>query len=228
LVALTPDAAAQYARQGLGVKEYRTRRVVVEPPTPILPEPAPVLVSDKVAIVLGGANDVLAEYEKAAVLCAAAGARSMVLATNDMIEVFAGRIDHAVTLHQEVKLPIWMDKRAKKELAMPAEVWAPRAARYVTRTCAQWGQGSVGLYAVKIALRELGCRCILLCGVPMTLEGNHFRRQRPWKDYHVFRKLWLTHKDEIALHVRSYAGWTAELLGTPTIEFVKSAQGVMQ
>lgn len=224
LVALKPSAAARYASQGLVVKEYQSRSVVV-PRLPAAPTPRlqlPLENSAGIGIVVGGAEDVLAEYEKAKDLCAATGRKFVTLVTNDMIEHFTDCCDHAVTLHARVKLPLWLKARAKKGLSAPARVWAQKAEPHVDGVCREWGQGSVGLFAVKIALLELRLAQVLLCGVPMTEEAGHFRRHRPWKDYYVFRKLWLARKDEIATCVRSFSGWTAELFGQPTMDFIKA------
>jgi hypothetical protein len=229
LVALRPSVAARYASQGLVVREYQSRSAAPAGPKlpPVLRLQLPLEGAAGIGIVVGGAEDVLAEYEKAKDMCAAAGKNFTTLVTNDMIEHFTDCCDHAVTLHARVKLPLWLKARAKKGLPVPARVWAQKAEPLVTDASREWGQGSVGLFAVKIALLELKLSQVLLCGVPMTVEAGHFRRQRPWKDAGVFRREWLARKDEIASCVRSFSGWTAGLLGTPTTEFVKSAQGVM-
>jgi hypothetical protein len=229
LVALRPSVAARYASQGLVVREYQSRSAAPAGPKlpPVLRLQLPLGGVAGIGIVVGGAEDVLAEYEKAKDLCAAAGKNFTTLVTNDMIEHFTDCCDHAVTLHARVKLPLWLKARAKKGLSAPARVWAQKVEPHVTDASREWGQGSVGLFAVKIALLELKLSHVLLCGVPMTMEAGHFRRQRPWKDASVFRREWLARKDEIAPCVRSFSGFTAELFGQPTMDFIKSAEGVM-
>ena len=236
-VELSPETAKRFAaRTGL-VFTARHHRVAqpmfvsrVYAPQPVLVPPprlpAPVAVASKVAVIVGGADCVLAEYVEAERLCAEAGVDFTTLVINDMIAEFQDHVDHAVTLHPDARLNQWLDERQKNCLPAPANVWAHRKAdigvNMVTRVCPEWGKGSSGLLAVKIALQELGCDRIILCGVPMTMEGGHFKRKQPWKAVtNNFRAEWQARQSELAPYVRSWSGWTAELFGVPTLDFVK-------
>lgn len=170
-----------------------------------------------VAIIVGGAACVRDDLRAAFRLCEAANVMPEILITNDMIARYDGA-HHAVTLHPR-KLPDWLAARAAAQLMPPREVWGNHSHRMVTKVVKDWG-GSVGLFAVKIALNELGMRAVL-CGVPMTVEGGHFLRSQPWRDALIFRRIWLLRKAEFANQVRSMSGWTAETLGLPTLTFLR-------
>lgn len=73
--------------------------------------------------------------------------------------------------------------------------------------------GSSSIVGTLVAL-QLGYEKIILCGIPLT--GNAFEGN----PYEAFRPGWEYHKDKFVDKVRSMSGWTAELLGVPTIEWV--------
>jgi hypothetical protein len=71
--------------------------------------------------------------------------------------------------------------------------------------------GSSALLAVKVGLR-LGYRKIIVCGCPLD-EGKYIKYQRGW----------LLCADMIRDTVRSMSGWTKELLGAPTAEWINGS-----
>ena len=167
-----------------------------------------------VAILIGGAERAIADYNVACNLCRALDLDATVFAANDMIELFPGRIDHAVTLHPEKLKVQWIPGRERNGYPKPGEVWAHRWYDCVTKWTKDWG-GSSGLLMIKIA-REMGFRKVILCGVPMTVEDNHFRRGQPWTAAHGFRRAWGRQIRDLKPFVRSFSGWTAEQFGNPT------------
>jgi hypothetical protein len=176
-----------------------------------------------VALVVGGAQDVLLELYLAAQLCLQAGVTYETFAANDMIATLE-HCDHAVTLHPN-KLPGWLGRRAALGLHMPREVWCHRTdqdAPAITRTLAQVhpGRTSSGYFAMQVDL-HLGYDRIILCGVPMTEAGGHVVRNRPWDQVRHFTQVWVDHRVELAAHVKSMSGWTRELLGYPTVAFLQ-------
>lgn len=173
-----------------------------------------------VAIVVGGASCVFDDVKKARDLCCAAGSDPVYYVINDMIPQFDGACI-AVTLHTE-KIAAWLEQRQLSSKQKPSQVWAHRKypEKIITHSTPDW-RGSSGLFACKIAM-ESGINKILLCGVPMTVIGDHFVRQRRWNACEGFRDAWDCHMAEIRPFVRSFSGWTAEQLGVPTIEFLQS------
>ena len=170
-----------------------------------------------IAIVLCGGGDPLAELARAIELCG--DKPHTIFAGNDQIAEYSGRIDHAVTLHPD-KLDMWLRQRASNGYPPVGTIWSHRPHVNVQRWSRDW-QGSTGLIATKIA-RELGFTHVLLCGVPMTVEADHFLRKAPWKAAYGFRKGWTVHSREIRKYVRSFSGWTKDLFGAPTAEWCAS------
>lgn len=73
--------------------------------------------------------------------------------------------------------------------------------------------GSSAMTGVLAALR-MGYEKIVLCGCPLTgnaPEGN---------PYEAFRLGWMDHREELIGKVKSMSGWTMELLGQPTEEWL--------
>jgi SAM-dependent methyltransferase len=198
--------------------ETRTKADSRDVPDSVQDESASLCVIErKVAVVVGGGGDPLAEVEKARELCAASGARPVFFVINDMIPNFPGEIV-AVTLHP-TKLREWLRDRTAKGHPSPTAIWAHRKGEGVTNVIDDWS-GSSGLFSVHIA-RHLGFDRILLCGVPMAPEGNHFLRRVRWNAAFAFRKGWERRKPEIAPYVRSFSGWTRDLLGAPDAAFIR-------
>jgi hypothetical protein len=79
--------------------------------------------------------------------------------------------------------------------------------------------GSSGLFAVKVAM-EAGYDRIILAGVPMQVEGAHFFNASPWGEVGSFTEAWKIALPRIAPHVRSMSGWTKDLLGYPSFEWL--------
>jgi hypothetical protein len=177
-------------------------------------------ITQDVAIVMGGGGDPFAEWERAKALCDLAGKKTSIFAGNDMIEKFPHDIDHAISLHPD-KLKLWLPRRRAAGFNDPPKVWGHRNYEgAVTHWTRDWS-GSTGLFCVKIA-REHGFVHIIGCGVPMTVEDNHFLRPgQRWDAAHGFRRGWEAHLQELKPYFRSYSGWTLQEFGAPTEEWLK-------
>ena len=79
--------------------------------------------------------------------------------------------------------------------------------------------GSSGLFAVKFALIDLGFDRAVCCGMPMD-EQAHFFGPIPWTGAKSHRRGWEEAFPAIRDRVRSLSGWTAELLGRPTAQWI--------
>jgi hypothetical protein len=168
-----------------------------------------------VALVVGGSNAVLEEFQKARMLCDMLP--YMTFVCNDMIAVFPYPIDHAVTLHPD-KMQIWMHHRQQAQLPPITRTWAHRGYAGFTDHTKDWG-GSSGLLCTKIA-REQGFTHIILCGVPMTVEDMHFKRGVRWTAAHGFRRGWDRQIVGLKPFLRSMSGWTKQIFGEPTREWL--------
>lgn len=153
----------------------------------------------------------------------------VVIAINDMIAQWPTRIDYACTLHPE-KLAQWLADRKANGYSAVTETWSHRnqaalrgGAQYpaVKHVAVDWS-GSSGLFAVKVARLEK-LAPIILAGVPLVNTESHFVRERPWGAASAFHGGWRKRQKEIAPYVRSMSGWTAELLGKPTVGWLQDA-----
>lgn len=179
----------------------------------------------RTALVLGGAATVWADAAAALELGEFAG----VVACNDAAAEWPGPLEAIVTLHGE-KAPAWVRQRAINGYP-PAPVISytqprPDQKPQAVATTTEWlftGQtltGSSGLFAVKVALVDLGFDKAVVCGIPLTVAGKHFFDATDWRAAMSYRQGWKQALPEIRDRVRSMGGWTEELLGKPTIEWL--------
>jgi hypothetical protein len=172
-----------------------------------------------IAIVVCGGGEPLDEYGQILGDCRRLGLTWRTYVGNDMIAHFPDPIDIAVTLHPD-KLFMWVNERMALGRERPPRVFSHRPFNNVTDWTRDW-QGSTGLFCIKIA-REFGHTHIVLCGVPMTIEANHFLRREPWVHATGFQRGWTSHLNELIPYVRSYSGWTLELFGEPDDKWLES------
>jgi hypothetical protein len=185
----------------------------------------------RTALVIGGGADVMQEIEAALDL----GEFCAVVACNDVGAVWPGHLDGWVSLHA-MKLPGWMAARAKNGFAPAARVAGhlgdgrqypatnakPRQVReYVDhRFPGQTNSGSSGLFAAKFALMDLGFDRAVLCGIPMIAAQAHFFTPQPWMGAKAHMTGWTQAMPVIKDRVRSMSGWTRDILGAPTPEWI--------
>lgn len=129
-----------------------------------------------------------------------------------------GRIDHWATLHPE-NLEHW---RKRREGNADFVTWSHRDGHLVDRTTDHW-KGSSGLYGARVAL-ALGYTRVVLCGVPLD-ERPHFHdsdrwAKGSWRDAGLHRKELDASLQRYRGPVRSMSGYTAQVLGTPTEEWL--------
>lgn len=181
-----------------------------------------------IALVVGGGACVWSDVRLALEL----GEFDAVVACNDAAAAWPGRLDAAVSLHAE-KWGFWMERRRLAGRPLPDLIIGHAEAKrgvvpmpscvtgYVEhRFPGQKDTGSSGLFALKFALVDLGIDRAVLCGVPMTAEQNHFFDERRWGGATSHRRGWKQALPQIADRARSMSGWTAELLGKPTSDWL--------
>lgn len=178
-----------------------------------------------VALILGGAECVWTDAEAAMAMVDP----DAVIAVNDMIALWPGKITHACTLHGE-KLLGWQTGRKasgfntdyktayfekpRKRQTTPAKVDLVIEYRWP-----HLDSGSSGLYGVKVALDE-GFDRVILAGVPMDAGLGHIVRNEPWDVANRFRAAWVGAIPHILGPVRSMNGWTREILGYPSLDWL--------
>lgn len=149
-----------------------------------------------------------------------------VYAVNHAAVHFPGRLRAFVTLHPEPsRLPGWIAERRSLGLPDPDEVIGHEAlSPAVTRVVPYvWpgmnASGSSGLFAAKVALEDFDR--VVLCGVPM--DGSVHRYSGQSWDFEPFRDAWKIALPHLRDRVRSFNGWTRDLLGPPTPDWLASA-----
>lgn len=172
------------------------------------------------ALVLGGAAGTQQDWESAMAL----GDFDFVIACNDVGAIWPGHLSAWVSLHPE-KLGRWRDQRRANG--------HPEAARHVThgdylpswaeqtefRFPGQDRSGSSGLFAVKVALMELGAERAVLAGIPLERSSHFFDREQ-WEAAVGYRAAWESLRPCYRARMRSMSGWTAQLLGAPTADWI--------
>lgn len=179
-------------------------------------------------LVLGGASTLWRDVSGAMDL----GRFDAVVACNDAGAVWPGYLDAIVSLHAE-KLGFWLERREQAGFDPPDRVvghdTAKRSVLRITdrvtdfveyRFDGQRDSGSSGLFALKYALEDLGCDRAVLCGVPMIATGAHFFDLTPWGGAVAHRRGWSQALTVIGDRARSMSGWSADLLGVPTKEWL--------
>lgn len=170
------------------------------------------------AIVLGAGGCAIADLAEARAIAPGA----MLLAVNVALTQCA-RADAFATLHPE-KAHAW-EPRAQP---MPADTFAPAGAqhwrpRHVVRE--RWA-GTSGLYGVQIALEWFGVDRVILAGIPMTADAGSLYGPGNWSENGVstYRRSWAQALPALVGRVTSVSGWTSDLLGHPSTEWVKGAR----
>ena len=171
------------------------------------------------ALVIGGAACVWDDL---------AGARELftpdiVIAANT-IAIEIERVDHWVSYHPG-KFAGWLERRRKRGFADPA-LWAHQSVKPGPDIKeVEFEKGTSGLLATIIALRNLQAERIVLAGVPMTPEpffDGPDGHSKKWVHHleNRYRGHWLEAVPELVPVVRSMSGFTQELLGAPTREWL--------
>lgn len=151
-----------------------------------------------------------------------------VFVVNDIGTIYNDRIDFWCSLHPE-KMLKWQTLRRQNglnddyisyahEACQPGLVPGgdPRIEKFLNYTYpGMTGSGSSGLLAVKCAQHE-GFNRIVLCGVPMLANQNHFFDGKEWHERDMFLRAWEIALPWLRSDVRSLSGWTQKLLGAPT------------
>lgn len=165
------------------------------------------------ALVVGGAACVWDDLAAAQAL----GEYDVVAAVND-VGAKLDRLDFWCSLHPD-KFPRWMKARGSSD---NIELWAhTKAGKLPLHVIDDWG-GSSGLFAVRVLL-EKGFTRIVLCGVPMEPTA-HFFDTRAWVDCVSYRAAWQRRQPFLSRYVRSMSGWTRDLLGEPSSDWLETIQ----
>lgn len=181
----------------------------------------------RTALVLGGSRTVWTDLDAALDLGEFAG----VVAANDIAADWPGSLDGAASLHPDF-WPRWIARRASKGFAPIPVTFGPDA--FFGRKAlppsvsltpftfpGQTRSGSSGLFALKVALIDLGFDRAVLCGVPMSDTEGHIV-SGSWRGAETMQAGWVEALPAIRDRARSMSGFTAELLGKPDAEWLQT------
>lgn len=141
---------------------------------------------------------------------------------------YPGKVDAWVWFHVEL-FPELAGVRAKKGYSPAGSYWSirctgagmrPRASSWPVNFIKDPKGGASGLIATYLALYEFECERVVLAGCPMTVEGNQVDTGRPWREATKHRWAWERDRAKLIGKVASMSGWTRELLGYPTTNWL--------
>lgn len=177
----------------------------------------------KTALVIGGAACVWEDVEAALDMFAP----DWIAAVNDIGTRWPGAVNWWCSLHPD-KMSAWREERERRgfhpALCHVGHEQAEGIDKVIDyRWPGMTGSGSSGLFAVKVAL-DHGADRVVLAGVPMQPERAHFFNGSVWSDCGSFLDGWRAALPFIKDKVRSMSGWTQEILGRPTPEWLAESQ----
>lgn len=175
-----------------------------------------------VALCLGAAECLDADLKAVLELCEP----DFIIACNDAIPHWPGRLDAAVSLHPD-------HQEARRNLRMARGYPDPDEWLVAPYQAADWqsvidylvpgmfGSGSSGLFAVKVGLFDFGADKAICAGIPLdpTLHcngGDAFTLAQTYRD------VWKTIPRHLRRRIRSISGWTADYLGQPDKAWLES------
>lgn len=150
-----------------------------------------------------------------------------VLAVGPVAIDYPGEIDAWVWFHTELFEDCAL-RRAHKGHPPARSYWAnlrrgilqpKREVPHVNRI--DCDGGASGLIATYVALDYFKATHVVLAGCPMTAEGGQYDTPKPWREAVKHRQAWLDNQAKLKERVRSMSGWTAELLGSPTVDWLR-------
>lgn len=168
------------------------------------------------ALILGSANCL--ESDRAAAL--KLFEPDLIIACNHAARDEPGRVDHWATMHPEL-YPKWLADRRAAGRPEPGQLWhaGHRRTKVDSTPIDSWG-GSSGLLCVRVAM-QLRCTKVILAGVPMRKTYEHYDKPgEQWHEAVRYHNCWRNRFPAIKDKVRSFSGFTAELLGFPTREWL--------
>lgn len=169
----------------------------------------------RIALILGGAASVHSDVEEALDL----GEFQGMVGCNLIGIEWSGSFDAWVSVHENKLKKPW--RAARDRLGWPSHqrIWGPSDTEHKFPGCLK--TGTSGAFALKVALSDLGFDKAVLAGIPMD-ASPHFDDEAAWKFFGEYRSTWEQIKGQVGDKVRSMSGWTAELFGRPTSEWVRT------
>lgn len=176
-----------------------------------------------IGVVLGGAAEVWEEFAVARELLIEEGVPYKVIAANRSGVDWPSFVDHWATYHQEL-MEHWVAKRRALGYPDVGDFWSNhRSLKYpVTAIPFNYVEpkgGSSGMIATQVAVQLYGKA--ILCGVPMDTRPHYYSTKNgDWQEAKAHQHAWKRDRSLLENQVRSMSGFTKELFGAPTKEFI--------
>lgn len=168
----------------------------------------------RVALILGGAPSVYEDFDAALDL----GEFDGVIGANHIGIAWPGVFDAWCSVHSD-DLRAWAGARERRGL--PPHKAIVRGDATSNRLPGQSETASSGIFALKVALVDLGFDRAVLCGVPLTPTGHFLREGDPWSEAHHYHEGFRQAVPFLRDRARSMSGHTARVLGKPTAEWIE-------
>lgn len=177
----------------------------------------------RLAIVLGSSGRALEEFAEARAFLDGQGVEWGAVAVNDAIRFCPVKPVAFCTIHSSATSRFFTPELDLEGVKMFTRRGAHGFASYVVK--AKW-LGTSGLYAVQIALEELGFAGVILAGVPIDADAGTMAPEHSLMTdadrVNRYRPEWLLALPSIGTRTRSMSGWTQEILGAPDAEWLQS------
>lgn len=176
----------------------------------------------KTILIAGGAKCVFDDFERATKM----HNFDSIMAVNDVGQELP-KLDFWVSMHPE-KMVRWLEGRRKNGHPDPTSLWTghdravPTGAQAVklglTFNTIRNTRGGSGLLAIYVA-RYLKFERIVLAGIPMSRDQEHYHKPGWWKECNLYRVVW-ENNGSLKEDCRSMSGWTRAKFGEPTKEWL--------
>jgi hypothetical protein len=166
----------------------------------------------RTCLVLGGAECVFDDLEAALDL----GEYQGICGANHIGIAYPGVFDFWCTVHEEM-MPAWIN--ARKRRGHPPHKAVIRGHEVPNKFPGQTETASSGIFALKVALVDMGFDRAVLCGVPLSPMG-HFYYETDWSEAHHYHQGLREALPAIRNRARSMSGHTRDVLGAPTADWV--------
>lgn len=136
------------------------------------------------------------------------------VAVNEIGSKWVGSLDYWVTLHSE-KFHTWSARRSTHEYTsvFPFTAHGNGFDCDVYYDHNRFGHcGSSGHFGALVALDLANADKVVLCGIPLTVEGGHIDGRAEWEDAEEFKYVWRESLPYFKGRVVSMSGWTQRLL----------------
>lgn len=134
------------------------------------------------------------------------------------------KVTHWCSYHVD-RIPRELEKRRSLGYPDPERIWTYKGVRAPKMQVPVYfhkvrggSSGLLGAYVGTIVAERA-----VLCGIPMDMDMPHYHMRKhgkAWKEGRLYKPHWQSAESELKNKVKSMSGWTKELLGEPSWEWV--------